>query len=168
MNPFESFDVKTLRESPFSLIGRRWALLSAGTPDAWNTMTVSWGQLGVLWNKNVATVYVRPQRYTLGFVEKNDLFSLSFFGPEQHAALQYCGAHSGRDGNKAAATGLKPLFDGGAVLFEQAELTLVCRKLYRQQLEPGCFIDPVIDRQNYHGDYHYMFIGEIMGCYRKN
>lgn len=169
MNSFSSFDVKALcGESPFSMLGDRWALLSAGTPDAWNTMTVSWGQMGVLWNYNVATAYVRPQRHTLQFMDTNEFFTLSFFDGAYRSALTYCGKYSGRNVDKAAETGLTPIFQDGAVLFEQAELVLVCRKLYRQQLETGCFLDPACDKRNYNGDYHYAFTGEIVAAYRKS
>lgn len=160
------YSIKEEAFSPFAEFGDRWALLSAGTEDAWNTMTVSWGQVGVLWGKNVATIYVRPQRYTHTFIENCDRFSLSFFPESARSVLSYCGKYSGRDVNKAAATGLSPTFDQGAVFFDQAERTIVCRKLYCQRLDPGCFIDKECDRRNYHGDYHDMYIGEIIGSYR--
>ena len=94
---FHEIAPKTLTENVFSLIGDRWMLITAGTPDHCNTMTASWGGLGVLWRKPMATIYVRPQRYTFGFIEQSDEFTLSFFGPQWKKALSYCGAVSGRD-----------------------------------------------------------------------
>ena len=102
---FEKIDPKTLKENVFSLIGDQWMLITAGTPEHCNTMTASWGSLGVLWGKNVATIYIRPQRYTYEFVERSDFFTLAFFGREYHKALALCGAKSGREVDKAKACG---------------------------------------------------------------
>lgn len=157
---------KDFPESPFPLIGRRWALLSAGKDAQCNTMTVSWGQLGVLWNKNVATVYVRPQRHTLSFLQKNDTFTLSFFPEEYRRTLSFCGAHSGRDCDKIKESGLTPVFENETVWFEQASLVLICRKLYCQQMCSECFCDPSVSEKNYSAnDYHFCFIGEITDAF---
>ena len=75
---FSRIDPKELDQNVFSMIGEQWMLVTAGTVERCNTMTASWGGLGVLWGKPVATVYIRPQRYTLEFVEREDCFTLSF------------------------------------------------------------------------------------------
>lgn len=62
---FGRIDPKELNQNVFSMIGEQWMLVTAGTAERCNTMTASWGGLGVLWGKPVATVYIRPQRYTL-------------------------------------------------------------------------------------------------------
>lgn len=166
---FTEIDIrKYCEESPLSLIGDQWALLSAGDENGWNTMTVSWGQVGVLWNKNVATVYVRPQRHTLKFVEENEFFTLSFFPPEQKAALSFCGSHSGRDFDKAKETGLTPVFGANSVSFREAKLVLTCRKLYRQPMLPECFLDSAVKQSCYPAeDYHICFIGEITAAMKQ-
>ena len=84
---FGRIDPKELNQNVFSMIGEQWMLVTAGTAERCNTMTASWGGLGVLWGKPVATVYIRPQRYTLEFVEREDCFTLSFFGEEYRDAL---------------------------------------------------------------------------------
>ena len=84
---FHEIAPKTLTENVFSLIGDRWMLITAGTPDHCNTMTASWGGLGHLWGKDVAFAFIRPQRYTKQFVDENDRFSLCFFGGEQIVGL---------------------------------------------------------------------------------
>ncbi len=147
---------------PFALIGSDWMLVGAGTGDDWNAMTASWGGLGHLWNKNVAFCFVRPSRHTFKYMEKAPKFTLSFFGKEGKSILNHFGAHSGRDGDKAAAAGATPVvFEDGSVSFAEARLALVCRKLYAQEIEPTCFVDPSL-RANYPGgDYHTMYIGEI-------
>ncbi len=68
---FQNIDPKTLPENVFS---PHWGPVDAGHRPArlrgdCNTMTASWGGLGVLWNKPMATIYVRPQRYTFQFLE---------------------------------------------------------------------------------------------------
>ena len=106
------FDVKTLSFDPFERIGRDWCLITAGNKGSYNTMTASWGGVGILWNKEVATCYIRPQRYTKEFVDREEYFTLSFFPDGWREALNFCGKYSGRDRDKAAETGLKPFYDG--------------------------------------------------------
>lgn len=102
---FSRIDPKELDQNVFSMIGEQWMLVTAGTVERCNTMTASWGGLGVLWGKPVATVYIRPQRYTLEFVEREDCFTLSFFGEEYRKALALCGSKSGRDVDKVKECG---------------------------------------------------------------
>jgi flavin reductase (DIM6/NTAB) family NADH-FMN oxidoreductase RutF len=162
MKEFMTADIEKTDFNPFVRIGKDWALLTAGDQEnGWNTMTVSWGSVGVIWNKNVVTVYVRPQRYTLAFLEKSEHFSLSFFSAEYKNALTVCGSKSGRNIDKASETGLRPVVTASGVWFEQANTVFLCKKLFAQQLDPTGFIDPSI-ATNYPGkDYHIIFIGSI-------
>ena len=88
----KKIDVKSLQDNVFSLIGDRWMLITAGTAERCNTMTASWGGLGVLWGAPAATIYLRPQRYTKEFVDREEYFTLAFFGEEQRKALTLCGS----------------------------------------------------------------------------
>ncbi|MEL3908107.1 MAG: hypothetical protein P1P64_03735 [Treponemataceae bacterium] len=159
---------------PFSDFDERWALLASGNGLArkdWNAMTVSWGSSGILWNKQIAIVYVRPFRFTHEFTEKNAVLSLSFF-PDNEASkkiLQFCGTKSGRDFDKARETGLKPLLlPENTIAFEQAETTLVCKKLYRGNIKPENFLDSSIAEKNYpNRDFHTVYICEIISAYVK-
>ena len=139
-----------------------WALAAAGEEGHWNAMTIGWGGMGVLWNKNVVTVYIRPQRYTREFMDASDKFTVNFFPPEYKDALIYFGRNSGRDTDKAAATGLEADFDSGCPVIRQARLVLECRKIYRDVLKPECFIDKGIDLEYPEKDYHIVFAGEIL------
>lgn len=154
-------DPKTLSENVFQLFDDRWTLITAGTGDRCNTMTASWGGLGVLWNRPVATIYVRPQRYTYEFLEQSDWFTLSFFSEDYRDALAYCGSASGRDGDKFAACGLHPVLDGEAPYPAEAELVLVCRKRYWNDLDPVNMDQVGLEHYPAH-DYHRMYIGEIV------
>ena len=157
---FQSIDPKQLQENVFSLIGDQWTLITAGTPDHCNTMTASWGGVGVLWNANVTFSFVRPSRYTYTFMEQEKYYTLSFFGADCRRALQLCGSKSGRDIDKVAETGLTPVFDAPAY-FAEAELVLVCRKLYTQDLDTDRLLDPALMANYKDGDVHRMYVGEI-------
>ncbi|MCC8157165.1 MAG: flavin reductase family protein [Oscillospiraceae bacterium] len=167
----KEIDIRTLNLNPMTLIGEDWLLITAGNQArGFNTMTASWGQLGALWNRPgsdrprpVATIYVRPQRYTKEFLDRESRFTLSVLGAEHRKALGYLGTHSGRDGDKIAAAGLTPVFDGDVTCFAQARLVLVCQKLYHAPLLPSGFESGEIPAQNYpEKDFHEMYIGEIL------
>ncbi len=154
--------------SPFELegnimrsLGTDWMLITAGSEEKFNTMTASWGGMGILWNKSVVFAFVRPQRYTYEFMENNDYFSLSFYDKSWARALKFCGTNSGRDVNKAKVTGLTPIFDEKAPYFEQANLTVICRKLYAQDMDPGSIIDPDLNQYYRGNDFHRVYVGEM-------
>ena len=164
---FREISVEQLKDNPFTLINKDWMLITAGDAEKHNTMTASWGGVGELWGKYVSTIYIRPQRYTLEFVEREEYYSLCFFGPEYREALSLCGSKSGRDVDKDAATGLTPCFDQAAPYYEQARLVFLCRKLYRQDMEESAFLDKGLLEKGYDNDLHRMFIGEIVKVLEK-
>lgn len=154
--------MKDFQPDIFRLFGRQWALVTAGTAEHFNTMTIGWGGLGTLWSRPVATVYVRPNRYTYEFMERSDYFTVSFFPEEQRGALQLLGTVSGRDGDKVAQAGLTPLPLEQGVTFREAETTLLCRKLYWQDMDPQC-IPEEIRQQFYAGEpLHRMYVGQVV------
>lgn len=130
-------DISVLgKEDPFKIIGHDWMLITAGDASSFNTMTASWGGFGHLWEMNVATIYVRPERYTHDFIEANEKLTLSFYDEKYRRALQICGTKSGRDCRKHEEAGLTPLeIETGAVTFEQARLTVICRKVYQTEMK---------------------------------
>ena len=157
-----------LKEIPVSeasnaidLIGKEWMLIGAADGDGANAMTASWGTLGVLWSKPVCICFIRPQRYTYGLAEKADRLSFSFFGKEKRDALAYCGKYSGRDGDKLKATGLDYEMTDGAPVFADARMTLICRKLYADDLKENCFIDKNMLAHYAARDYHRFYVCEI-------
>ena len=163
-SPLVPIDLKTLSLNPFTLIKDEAFLLTAGTINRYNTMTAGWGGLGVLWQKPVAYVVVRPQRHTFGFINQAKSFTCSFFGPEHTQTLAYCGSHSGRDVDKAQATGLNAVAHEatGGVYFAEARLVFACVKLYEQDLDPACFKDLSLCERLYPTrDYHRLYVGEI-------
>lgn len=168
MNNFNKIDV-TADFNPFEKIGKDWTLVTSTNGENYNTMTASWGFAGVIWNKPCVTALIRPQRYTKEFLDKGEYFTLSFFPNELKPALSFCGSHSGRDCDKAKETGLTPIKLDNAYTFEQANLVLVCKKLYVQPMDKECFVDKSLVEQNYaNGDFHIAYIGEIVSAYAKD
>ena len=164
----KKINIKTLEGNAVSLFDDKWCLITAGNEESYNTMTASWGALGELWNKDVCFAFIRPQRYTKEFVEREEYFTISFFGEEYKKALTFCGRNSGRDCDKAKETGLTPMAIDGSMSFEESEIIIVCKKIAQQEITPDGFLDKEIDSKNYPlKDYHTMYIGEIIGCYTK-
>ncbi|MBQ8378748.1 MAG: flavin reductase [Oscillospiraceae bacterium] len=154
--------------NPFSKIGKEWFLVTAGDIEKFNTMTASWGFMGVMWNKNCAITVIRPQRYTKEFIDNSEYFTMSFFGEECRDALKFCGANSGRDCDKMEKTGLIPVEIENAVTFEQAEMVLVCKKLYAQEMTEDSFVVKSISDANYQaGDFHIAYYGEVVKAFVK-
>ena len=151
-----------LKENMFNIIGRNWMLLTAGNEEKLNTMTISWGGTGILWNKPVAFIFVRPQRYTREFIEGNKYFSMSGYSDEMRPAIKFCGRNSGRDIDKIKETGLVPVFEEKAPYFKQAKLVLICRKLYKQQMSVDGIIDDNLLEYYSNNDYHFMYAAEIV------
>lgn len=158
------------KEDAFSLISKEWMLVTAGTEEKFNTMTASWGGLGWLWNKPVAIIFIRPERYTHEFIEDGERLTLSFYGDDNRDALKVCGAKSGRDIDKVAQTGLTPVvLESGAITFGQARMTLDCRKLFKTEMTPENFTDKSLVERWYNdqpgGGFHTVYIVEIESIY---
>lgn len=164
----KAIDMKELKFNPMTLIGKEWMLVSAGNEKSFNTMTAQWGHLGAIWNGDMPTsvIYLRPQRYTRSFVDKENYYTLSFFDASYKKDLMYLGTHSGRDEDKLAKTSLTPVFNDDSVYFKEAKMVFVCRKVYRGKLHEESFVDQDILKKNYpEHDFHYVYIGEIVKAY---
>lgn len=164
-------------EDIFDLIGRQWMLITAGTESKFNTMTASWGGFGFLWNRPVAFIFVRPERYTHEFITNNPRVTLSFYPEECRKALQICGTKSGRSCDKVAEAGLTPVpvpgngpAPSGAMTFGEARMTIVGRKLFVQRMEESSILDPTIPGRFYdsvHGGLHDVYVLEIESIWEK-
>ena len=165
---FHEIKVNDLNENVFNLIGKDWFLISAEKEGTVNTMTVAWATVGILWQKNVVMVAVRPERYTKEFLDASDTFSLTVFDKSYKKMLGYCGTVSGRDEDKIAKSNLTINHIDGTPYFEEADMVIVCKKLYAQEMKPECFIIKELDSENYpKKDYHTLYISEIEKIYRK-
>ncbi len=162
LKDYREITPEQLEKSPFQLIGHDWMLISAEKDGKVNTMTASWGGLGVMWGKNVAFIVIRPERYTKEFVDGSATLSLSFLPKEFKKQLGYLGSVSGRDEDKIAKSGLSVTHLDETPFFEEAELAIFCQKLFAQEYDPASFLDLAIDGKWYpEKDYHTLYIGEI-------
>ena len=165
---FKEVNVNELEFNPFTKISKQWMLITAGNEEKANTMTASWGSVGFIWNKNAITLYIRPQRYTKEFVDANDTLTVSFLPEQYREALNICGKISGRDEDKIAKAGLTLAYEDGVPYFKEAEMVMVCKKMYVQEMEKAGLIDPSFDSTYYpNQDYHYLYIAEIQKVLKK-
>ena len=162
MQTFHKISPEEMQKNPFQMIGKEWMLVTAEKEGKVNTMTASWGGVGVLWNRNLVYIFIRPQRYTKEFVDSAETFSLSVLPQEYKKVLSYLGSVSGRDEDKMTKSGLTLVQENGTPYFAESETVLVCRKLYRQDLTPESFIDQSLVGVNYaNEDFHAMYVAEI-------
>ena len=155
-------NLKNFNLAPLYKIDKEWALLTCGKKEKFNMMTISWGGLGTLWHKPIATIYVRPNRYTNEFIENNDYFTLSFYDEEYKKDLGFLGSKSGRDIDKISYTNLTPEFIDNGITFKEANLTIVCKKIYFQDLDKKNIPQTEIDRFYNNEPVHRMYIGEVI------
>lgn len=151
------------------MIGQEWMLIVTEdrAQGRANAMTASWGCMGVLWNKPICVCFVRPQRHTYGLCEQSERFSIAFLGEQYRSALRLCGRESGRDTDKLKATGFTAETVDGVTAIAEAEILLVCRKLYVDDLKENCFLDPVLLENYKEKDYHRIYVCEIEHAYRR-
>ncbi|MFI3306466.1 MAG: flavin reductase [Rikenellaceae bacterium] len=158
-----------LGDSVIDIIGKEWMLVSAGSAERFNSMTASWGSIGFQFNCNVATIVIRPERYTFEFIESSTHFTLTILKEGHRDALMVMGRNSGRDCDKVAMSGLTPCFTpSGNPTYEEARIVLECRKIYGQMMDPDAFIgNSLIDKwyDDAHGNFHKIYMGEIEKCW---
>ena len=161
---FKKFDIKNLKDNIFTAIDDEWMLITAGNKEKHNMMTASWGFMGIMWHKPCVMAAVRPQRYTMDFIDREEYYTVSFYGDNKkiHAV---CGKMSGRDIDKTKECNLTPVVDEetGAIYFEEARMVLICKKHHTQRLSEEGFNGTEIMNKVYPTkDYHNMIIGEIV------
>ena len=168
ISEFKKIEPTAISGNLIKKIGHEWMLITAGNSTDFNTMTASWGGMGFLWNKPVAFIFIRPQRFTYQFAEKNTFFTLHFFEEEYREILNFCGSKSGRDVDKIAHTGLE-VFNSpnDNIYYGQSYLQMECRKLYFDDIDPFHFLDDKIIRNYPKSDFHRFYIGEILECIEK-
>lgn len=158
-------NLKDFNLAPLYEFDKEWALLTAGNENGYNTMTISWGNLGTLWNKPVATVYVKPVRYTYEWMEKSEFFTICFFDSKYKKDLAILGSRSGRDSDKITLTDLTPQLHKEYAAFEEAKLTLLCKKIYFQDLNMENMPAFAVEKYYEEEAPHCMYIGEIVDIF---
>ncbi|MEE1184887.1 MAG: flavin reductase [Acutalibacteraceae bacterium] len=158
---FKEISAKEIKDNIIKAISDEWMLISAGDKNGFNMMTASWGFMGEMWGSDSVIAMIRPQRYTMEFIDKSDYFTLSFYG-DNRDIHKICGSKSGRDVDKTALTGLTPIISDNTVYFDEARLVLICKKQYVGKLSEKSFTDTApIDKWYPDKDYHNMIIGKI-------
>lgn len=163
MHTFQPYPIELLELNPFVKLGKEWALVTTGNKQNYNTMTVSWGGVGVLWGKNVVYIFIRESRYSKELIDHGEFFSLSFFDAKYHDALAYCGAHSGKNENKFEQANLNAAFRHSIPYPDEANLVLLCKKAASIPITEEHFNDSSIMKTWYKDhDMHTMYVGEII------
>lgn len=164
---FRDICLKDFKENVIKIISQEYMLITAGDKDNFNMMTASWGFMGEMWGEDSVAVVVRPSRYTMDFIDKNDYFTLSFYGDKKEIH-KICGSKSGRDVDKVKETGLTPIADDKYVWFNEARLVLKIKKQYVQPMSKEFLTDKSVDEKWYKdGDWHNLIIGSIERIYVK-
>lgn len=161
---FQPYSLDLLDFNPFEKIGKEWMLITAGDKEKANTMTASWGGVGVLWGKNVVCIFVRDTRYTKEFIDRNETFSLTFLDKSYKSALKYLGAVSGRDEDKIAGARMHlDYYQDTTPYVDEGNLIFICRKMSATRMTQDQFLDPGIAGMWYaDGNMHTMYVGEIL------
>ncbi len=164
---FRDICIRDFKENVIELISKEYMLITAGNKDGYNMMTASWGFMGEMWGEDSVAVVVRPERYTMDFIESSDYFTLTFFGDNKDIH-KVCGSKSGRNVDKTALTGLSPVASDNYVYFKEARLVLIIKKKYVQPMDKQFLIDKSIDEKWYqNGGWHNLIIGSIERIYVK-
>lgn len=138
-----------------------------------NTMSISWGTMGIEWNKPIVTVFVRGSRHTKGLLDKNPEFTVNIpVGQIDKRIISLCGSKSGRDLDKIKELGLTTVEPEivSVPAIRELPLTLECRVLYAQQQLPACIKGDGISGHynadaNIHDNYHTAYYAEIVSAY---
>lgn len=166
---FKRISPKEIQGNTFKMFADDWALVTAGTKESYNTMTIGWGDFGVLWGKNIITVYVSSSRYTKQFLDENEFFTVEFFDAKYRDALMYLGSYSGRDEDKVSKTHLTPIFtQEGNAAFEESKIIVEAKKIYSHEFDANAIPDEIKQWYKNRGiGLHTMYIGEIINVWIK-
>ena len=158
---YKTVEPRSIKDNLIKCFADEWALVTAGNKDGYNMMTASWGFMGEMWGDDAVAVVIRPQRYTMEFIEKNDYFTLSFYG-DRKDIHKICGGKSGRDTDKTKETGLNPVAGEKYVYFKEARMVIVVKKQFMSKMTEENFLDKAIIQKWYpEKDYHNLIIGKI-------
>ena len=159
---FQEVDINNVTLNPFTTFSKEWVLITAKKGDKVNTMTAALGGIGHVWNQNVVTIYIRPQRYAKEFVDESDTFSVTVFSEEYREKLSYLGTASGRNEDKIKKAGFTVKFDGETPYFAEANQVFIAQKLYTSKLTESNFVEhSVVDKVYPQKDFHTLYIGAI-------
>lgn len=141
----------------------------AGDDNSSNAMKVNNCMFGEMWGLDVATIAVKPLRYTKEFIDLKDYFSLNLFDDKYQDQLDILGGMTGRDTNKMQKLELTRKTFRGIPYFEEAHCVIFCRKIFAEEISEYSFLDNEIIYKNYNlKDFHTMYISEVFRLFIKN
>lgn len=157
---------------------QKGVLLTTKSEDKVNSMTISWGTLGIEWGKTIFTTFVRENRFTKEQLNNSLEFTINIpYGEYNKKILGFCGTKSGKNIDKIKELGLT-LEDGVEVSvpgIKELPLTLECKVLYKKiqdKNEIGAAIKETYYPENIDSsfsgsnkDYHIEYIGEVVKAY---
>lgn len=148
---------------------RKGAFLTVKSKDKLNTMTIGWGNIGIMWNKPVFMVMVRGSRYTFDLIKNSKDFTVSIpINVDMKKELSYCGTYSGRDVDKFKEANL--IVDKSksvdSPIIKNCDFHYECKILYNQQMETQTLDSKIMARQYPHYNLHTLFYGEIVESYQ--
>ncbi len=158
---------------------KKGILLTTSNGTKNNSMTISWGQIGIEWNKPIFTTYVRTGRYTYQLLNENPEFTINIPLPGMDISkyIKICGTQTGKDVDKHAQAEITTVPSPSVSVpgIKELPLTLECKVVYRQlqdksaipaEVKPTFYPDNVPSSDcGSNKDYHEMFYGEIVGAY---
>ena len=164
-------DIYEFRENPFRLFDKNWAILCAKNKEITNSMTISWGSLGTLYNKPVVIVYVRKTRFTHKLMEEAPNFTISFLDPKYRKDMSILGTLSGRDSNKIENTNLHYAYDidSDTAYIKEADIVFKMKKISKLSLDDDTILDKNIIKDHYESkdEYHDVYIGFVTSYLEK-
>lgn len=159
----QEIKIEEVQMNPFASLMKEWALVTVKQGDKINTLTIGWGGFGVLWQKYVATIYIRPCRYSKELLDRADGFSITFLPEKYRKTLMYLGTASGREEDKIAKSGLTLEFEDGIPYFKEGKLVYITRKIYEDAFHEEQFTDKSIAQKIYpQKDFHAFYLAEII------
>jgi flavin reductase (DIM6/NTAB) family NADH-FMN oxidoreductase RutF len=162
MRVFQPVEPEEIENGAYAFGGRKF-LVTSCDGDKVNTTAVSYGGVGQMWGRRVTLICVRKNRYTRELLDASKEYSMSFLDNDEfRGALKYLEAVSGRDEDKIKGARLNVGYFEGVPLIEEASNVLICKVLFRTELNPVGFLDDTIPEEFYKNkDSHMIYVGEI-------
>lgn len=153
-------------------------LLTTKSGDKVNTMTISWGTLGIEWGKPIMNVFVRDNRLTKEQLDENPEFTINIpMGEYDKKILGVCGTQTGREVDKIKELNLT-LEEPHCITvpaIKELPLTLECKVIYKQKQDEHEITEEIKAKfypqdvdSTFHGankDFHTAYYGEIVSAY---
>jgi len=166
----KKINIDDFNEKIFSLWSKNGLVLTSGDFQAgkFNSMTVGWGSLGIVWSMPFVQIFVRSTRYTREFLDNYPTFTLCAFPEKYKEKVDFIGSVSGRNVDKIAKSGLIPIPSQlvAAPSYQEATLSFECEKMYWQDLDPTHFLLLRIEREYPLKDYHRIYYGAVKAIFR--